>query len=146
MGVRRSLWLLPLALSLIAAGCGRPGVAPRPSVSIEPLPITQPRTGPFDDPSPTARPSSAGRPSPSGSVSASQQPSPADDAAVKQVIEQANNSQSEAFAQHKPELMRPTAVDNYYEELAQINGELAAGGVTAIKLLKIEWGSIAVSG
>ena len=67
-------------------------------------------------------------------------------AAVKQVIEAANQAQEKAFATGDASVMRATATSDYYDELTQINGDLARGGVTGFTLVRIEWGDVTVSG
>ncbi len=66
--------------------------------------------------------------------------------AVKQVIERANQAQQKAFATGEATLMRDTATTAYYDELAQINAELARGGVIGFTLVRIEWGDVTISG
>jgi len=67
-------------------------------------------------------------------------------AAVKQVIEAANQAQEKAFATGDASVMRATATSAYYDELTKINGDLARGGVTGFTLVRIEWGDVTVSG
>src|SRR6266540_1976205 len=67
-------------------------------------------------------------------------------AAVKQVIERANDAQQKAFATGNTSLMRDTATAAYYDELTQINSDLARGGVTGFTLVGIEWGDVTISG
>lgn len=67
-------------------------------------------------------------------------------AAVKQVIERANQAQQKAFATGDVSLMRATATATYYDELAQINTGLAQGGVTGFTLVRIDWGDVSISG
>lgn len=66
-------------------------------------------------------------------------------AAVKQVVERANEAQQKAFTTGDPSLMRDTATSSYYDELTQINRDLARGGVVGFALLGIEWGDVTVS-
>ena len=66
--------------------------------------------------------------------------------AVKQVIERANQAQQKAFATGETALMRDTATAAYYDELAQINTDLARGGVIGFTLVRIEWGDVTTSG
>jgi hypothetical protein len=65
--------------------------------------------------------------------------------AVKQVIERANQAQQTAFATGDTALMRETATASYYDELTQINTELARGGVTSFSLVRIEWGDVMIT-
>ena len=66
--------------------------------------------------------------------------------AVKQVIERANEAQQKAFATGDTTLMRETATASYYDELTQINTDLARGGVTGFSLVRIEWGDVTITG
>lgn len=66
--------------------------------------------------------------------------------AVKRVIERANQAQQKAFATGETVLMRDTATAAYYDELTQINTELARGGVTGFTLVGIEWGDVTIDG
>jgi hypothetical protein len=71
---------------------------------------------------------------------------PATLAAIKDVLQQANQAQADAFAKHDPAPMRATSTDNHYTEMVQINSDLASGGVTKIELLDIQFGEISVNG
>src|SRR5712691_1616461 len=71
-------------------------------------------------------------------------PNNAAEAAIKAVIERADRSQARAFAQNDPTLMSDTATAAYYDELVQTNRALAAGGVSAIELTKVDWGAVSV--
>jgi hypothetical protein len=66
--------------------------------------------------------------------------------AVKQAIEAANQAQQKAFATGDASLMRNNATAAYYEELTQINTELAQGGVIGFTLVRIEWGDVTING
>lgn len=63
--------------------------------------------------------------------------------AVQAVIQKANDEQQQAFERKDPTAMRDTATASYYQEMVQTNRDLFDGGVTGIKLLKLEWGAIA---
>ena len=65
---------------------------------------------------------------------------PATTSAIQGVIQKANQEQQDAFAKQDPTVMRDTATAGYYQELVQINQDMASAGVTGIKLVKIEWG------
>lgn len=67
-------------------------------------------------------------------------------AAIRDVIERANQAQAEALARNDPTLMRATATDSYYQELVQINRDLASGGVRSIELTNIDWGDVTLDG
>ena len=64
--------------------------------------------------------------------------------AIAAVIQKANNEQVQAFTQKNPSPMQDTATTTYYAELTKINQQLADSGVTAIQLIKLEWGPISV--
>src|SRR5207245_2487158 len=49
-------------------------------------------------------------------------------AAIKDLIQRANDAQAKALAQNDSSLMRDTATDSYYQELMAINRDLASGG------------------
>lgn len=66
--------------------------------------------------------------------------------AVKQVVERANQAQEKAFVTGDVSLMRDTATAAHYEELTQINRDLARAGVIGFSLVRIEWGDVSVSG
>src|SRR6266508_4376678 len=66
--------------------------------------------------------------------------------AVKQAIERANEAQQKAFATGDVSVMRDTATAEYYDELTQINSDLARGGVVGFSLVRLEWGDVTVSG
>ena len=66
--------------------------------------------------------------------------------AVKQVIERANEAQQKAFVTGDVALMRDTATASYFDELTQINTDLARGGVIGFSLVRIEWGDVTITG
>lgn len=66
-------------------------------------------------------------------------------AAIQAVIQQANDAQQQAFAAHDPSAMQETSTSAYYEQMVQTNQDLAQGGVTAIKLLKLGWGPVTLT-
>jgi hypothetical protein len=82
---------------------------------------------------------------PSG-ASATAASADADVQAIKTVIQRANEEQARALASHDPTIMRDTATSEYYDELVAIQRQLEAGGVTAIKLVNLEWGPVNVQG
>ena len=101
-------------------GSGRPGAAPKPGASSAP---------------------------PAGASSLSigaQSGSP--DAAVQQVILKGNAEQEQAIASKDSTVMKDTSTDPYYQDLAQTNQDMLDGGVSAIRLVKIEWGQTTVTG
>lgn len=66
--------------------------------------------------------------------------------AVKRLIERANEAQQKAFVTGNTALMRETATASYYNELTQINSDLARGGVIGFSLVRIEWGDVTITG
>lgn len=66
--------------------------------------------------------------------------------AIKVVIQRANQEQQQALAAHDPTLMRDTATTAYYSQAAQGLDDLLSAGVTAIELVKLDWGSISIQG
>ncbi len=142
---------LTLALVLFAAlaltGCSI-GVGPtRPSTSAAPSPPSAHAAGP----SASATPRAVAKPAPGAAVSptpartSSAEPSDPEAHAVEAVIQKANQEQSEAFAKNDPSIMKDTATSAYYQELVQINSNMAQGGVASIRLIKTEWGDVSVT-
>ena len=83
----------------------------------------------------------SGRATPTASASLDAQQT-----AVQQVIQRANEEQADAFAKKDSTIMRDTSTAEHYEEMVRINDDLAASGVTAIELLNLRWGAITVNG
>src|SRR6266567_6020326 len=67
-------------------------------------------------------------------------------AAVKDVVQRANEAQVQAYARNDPTLMRATATTSYYQELVQTNQGLQSSGAQSIALTKLEWVDVTVSG
>src|SRR5690349_11816384 len=67
-------------------------------------------------------------------------------AALQAVITKANQEQQDAFAQNKPTLMRDTATSSHYQEMVQTNDDLRQSGVTAIKLVNIQFTNVSAKG
>ena len=150
--------IFAVVLALAVAGCsglpvasglpslGSSGAPPTPTASSVP----KPSTAAGATPSPTAAPSTptpstaAGPPTPTAGPTAT----PIDAATtadIKAVIEKANQEQQDAFAKKDPTLMKDTATASHYREMVQINRDMANSGVSAIKLVKIEWGDISLT-
>jgi len=64
--------------------------------------------------------------------------------AIQGVIQKANQEQQDAFAKQDPTVMQDTATAGYYQQLVQINQDMAGAGVAGIKLVKIEWGPVSL--
>jgi hypothetical protein len=67
-------------------------------------------------------------------------------AAVQRTIERGNAEQEQAIANRDSSLMRDTSTDAYFTSVDQTNRNLLNGGVTAIKLINLEWGDVNVNG
>src|SRR3989441_2038033 len=67
-------------------------------------------------------------------------------AAVKDVVQRANEAQVQAFTRNDPTFMRATATTSYYQELVQTNQSLQSSGAQSIALTKLEWVDVTVSG
>jgi peptidase A4-like protein len=67
-------------------------------------------------------------------------------AAVKDVVQRANEAQVQAYTRNDPTLMRATATTSYYQELVQTNQGLQASGAQSIALVKLEWVDVTISG
>lgn len=67
------------------------------------------------------------------------------ESAIKSIIERANQEQQDAFSKGDPSIMKDTATSDYYAELVQINQDMANNGVSAIKLVNLEWGPITLT-
>jgi peptidase A4-like protein len=67
-------------------------------------------------------------------------------AAVKDVVERANQAQVQAYARNDTTLMRATSTDSYYQELVQINHGLQSSGARSIELVNLDWIDVTVSG
>jgi hypothetical protein len=67
-------------------------------------------------------------------------------AAVQQVIQRSNEEQAQAIAARDASLMSDTVTSDHFQDLAQINQDLLDHGVSSIKLVKLEWGAVAVNG
>src|SRR5712691_11613597 len=67
-------------------------------------------------------------------------------AAVKDVVQRANEAQARAYARSDPTLMRATATASYYQELVQTNQGLQQSGARSIALLNVDWVDVSVNG
>src|SRR5438876_3706854 len=67
-------------------------------------------------------------------------------AAVKDVVERANEAQVQAYARNDPTLMRATATTSYYQELVQTNRGIQSSGARSIELVSLDWVDVTVSG
>lgn len=62
------------------------------------------------------------------------------------MILKGDQEQEQALASHDSTVMKDTATTAYYQDIAQSNQDMLNNGVTAIKLLSIEWGDVTVNG
>src|SRR5437867_7169793 len=67
-------------------------------------------------------------------------------AAVKAVVERANQAQAQAYARNDPTLMRATATDSYYQELVQTNRGIQSSGARSIALVSLDWVDVTITG
>ena len=67
-------------------------------------------------------------------------------AAIQQVIQHSNEEQAQAIAAKDPSLMSDTVTPDHFQDLVQTNQDLLDNGVVSIKLVKLEWGAVAVNG
>jgi len=135
-----SSFVAVLLVALAVAGCSGLPVAsglPTAGGAGSPAAATSP-------PGASSQPS-AGSSTPSSAATATAG-DPATVAAIKSIIERANQEQQDAFSKGDPTLMRDTATSDYYQEMVKVNSDLANAGVSAIKLLKLEWGEIRLTG
>jgi hypothetical protein len=86
-------------------------------------------------PGPTAAPAAAGVP-----VDA------ATSQAIQEVIQKLDEAQAQAIATGDQNAMATTAMPAFFAEEVRNNQDLVAGGVTEVKLLKLEWGDITTDG
>ena len=95
----------------------------------------------------TAIPSDTSTPAPAASAPATATATATDDTgAIRTLIGRANDEQVQALARHDPTLMRDTATDSYYAELAQAQRSMEQQGVASIRLVSLDWGDITVDG
>jgi hypothetical protein len=66
--------------------------------------------------------------------------------AIQQSIQALDNAQAQAIATGDQTGMAATAMPAFYQEEVQNNQDLVAGGVTEVKLVKVEWGDITSDG
>lgn len=116
-------------LSPVAAAV--PGAAP----DAAPTPGTAPRIGPRATDQQSAATSAA------STLSSDPQ-----EAAIQAVIQKGDQEQQDAFVTGNASLMADTSTAEFHQEQTQTNADLKNNGVSAIKLINIEWGRVNVSG
>ena len=67
-------------------------------------------------------------------------------ATIKAVVQRRNQEQQAAFANNQPSLVQDTSTSAYYDQIVQTNQDLANAGVSAIKLVNLEWVRITLQG
>jgi hypothetical protein len=127
----------------------------QPDQPSSPSPVAQPAGGagspsgrpanPSAPSNPRASAAPAAQPSGSGSLTIGAQPGTTE-AAIQQVILKGNQEQEQAVAKNDPSVMKDTSTDSYYQDLAQETSDMINNGVSAIKLIGIQWGPVTVSG
>ena len=149
----RMLFAIVLILALLAVSCtslqvptenpasATAAATPAAGVAVAPAP-----TAPAATTIPVINQPAPSTPAPTPSPAATVAPASDATAAIQAVIQRANEAQQQALASGDPTVMRENALSQYYDELVQTNQDLAQGGVTAIKLAKLEWGEIKVTG
>jgi hypothetical protein len=117
--------------------------APPPASSAAPRPSGRGsgRPGASTGPAPSASPAPAGA---SSLAIGAQTGTP--EAAIQQVVLKGNAEQEQAIASKDSTVMKATSTDSYYQDLAQTNQDMLDNGVTAIRLVKIEWDQTSVTG
>ena len=126
------LALLVVLIAVIAVAVSRlpTGALSRPSAA-----TVVPNQAAARTPAAAQTPAAAGAPA-----------DPATQRAIQQVIQQLDEAQAQAIATNNPNLMAPTATNEFYQEEVAANQDLVDNGVTEVKLINIEWGDIVVNG
>jgi Peptidase A4 family len=130
------------ALALILAGCSRPGIL-RNLAATSAVPTATASSAANSATSATAPATSSTPADASATTPAANDPALA---AIKATVEKANQEQVDAFTKNDPTPMKDTATSSYYDELVKINQDMVTGGVSAIKLVTLEWGPITLPG
>jgi len=109
--------------------------------------VTRLTSGGLSRPSATAVPTAAASSPAEATVQAAGTPAdPATQQAIEQVITQVDQAQVQAIQSGDPSVMTATATSQFYQDQVANNQDLVDNGVTDIKLVNIEWGSILVNG
>jgi hypothetical protein len=66
--------------------------------------------------------------------------------AIQSVIQRSNDEQVQAIASHDSSVMSDTTTADHYQELVKVNQDLLDHGVSAIDLIRLDWGAVAVDG
>jgi hypothetical protein len=115
-------------------------VNPSPIAAAAPTTVPSvPRIGPVaaqNGSSPTATPSTS-------TATAATDPAVQ---AIQQVIQRGDEEQAQAIASNNSSVMADTSTPDFYQQQVATNQDLLANGVSAIKLVNIEWGPVSVTG
>jgi hypothetical protein len=126
---------------LVGVGADRWAIAAFPQSPLGvglPTLTTGPRTGPIAAPN--------GNTTAQTAPTAAPTPTDPTQQAIQQVIQQGDNEQAQAFANNDPTVMQDTSTPDFYQSQVATNQDLQSNGVTAIKLIGIDWGAISVNG
>jgi hypothetical protein len=162
------------ALALILAGCDRPGILRSPAAksAVPTATASSAANSPTSAAAPTIAPATSSTPADASATTPATSSTPADAsattpatsstpanasattpaandpalAAIKATVAKANQEQVDAFTKNDPTTMQDTATTSYYNELVKINQDMVSGGVSAIKLVTLEWGPITLQG
>lgn len=110
-----------------------PNSGPNPALTAAPTPGSAPRIGPR----------ATGEHSPASASATSTDPQVA---AIQALILKGDQEQQDAFSTSDPTIMSDTSTADFYQQQVQTNQDLKANGVTAIKLIGIDWGAVSVTG
>lgn len=105
-----------------------------------PTPNTDGGPPPSDTSTPAATPTAAA--ASTTTVAPSAAPSSSVQSAIKSVIQRGNEEEVQAFASNDPSIMADTATAPYYQQMLQSYRDMLNSGITAVKLVKLEWGPI----
>ena len=66
--------------------------------------------------------------------------------AIQDVVQRGNQEQVQALETHNSAVMQDTSTASYYKQVAQLNENLLASGITSIKLVQLRWGPVTANG
>jgi hypothetical protein len=72
--------------------------------------------------------------------------SDAEQQAIQRIIQRGDEEQAQAFTANDPSVMADTSTADFYQQQVLIDRDLRSNGVSTIKLVAIEWGSITTNG
>lgn len=126
----------PVANSSAATSPTSP-ISPTSTITPTPTPSTATSSGSGASATPASTPTST--------TTKGTKPSAAQVAAIKQVIQHANQEQIQALAAGNPASMQDTSTSSYYTELVQTQNTMENSGVASIQLVKLTWGPITLT-